>query len=228
MKNLLLLHGALGSKEQFKSLEQVLMNEYKVHKLSFAGHGGETFPESELSIPFFAEQVIDYLDSCEIDKIDIFGYSMGGYVALYLAIHHPNRIGNIFTFATKFDWTLESAQKESSMLNPEVIEVKVPAYAEQLKSVHGENNWKILLNRTANMMISMAKFNYLPSENLTKIENKVMIGIGDKDKMVRLEETIAIYRALPNSSLMVLPNTAHPFDRINLEILSREILSFFS
>lgn len=228
LNNILLLHGAIGSKEQFISLELALNNEYQVHKLSFAGHGGEAFPESELSISYFAKQVIDYLDSKQIDSIDIFGYSMGGYVALYMAIHYPNRVKRIFTFATKFDWSPESAKKESGMLNPEVIEIKVPAYAEQLKSIHGESNWKKLLNKTAEMMLAMSSYDYLNNESLAKIENKVMVGIGDKDKMVSLEETIAAFRALQNSSLLVLPNTAHPFDRINLEVLTREIRSFFS
>lgn len=228
MKSLLLLHGALGSKEQFELLENNLKNDYQVYKLSFAGHGGEAFSESELTIHLFAKQVIEFMDNNKISKIDIFGYSMGGYVALFLAIHFPSRINNIFTFATKFDWSPESAKKESSMLNPDIIELKVPAYAEQLKSIHGDNNWKVLLLKTAEMMLTMANENYLNSELIAKIENKVMIGIGDKDKMVSLEETIAVYRNLQNASLIVLPNTAHPYDRIKLEVLEREIRSFFS
>ncbi len=227
MNNLLLLHGALGSNAQFKELEEILAGFYNVFSLSFAGHGRQQFPEEEFSIPLFANQVINYLDINNIATIDIFGYSMGGYVAIYLALYFPERINKIFTFATKFDWSEESAKKESSMLNSVVIEEKVPAYAEQLKAMHGESNWKTLLDKTSEMMLQMAKKNLLDNNSLTTINHKVMIGIGDKDRMVSLEETISVFRALQRSTLIVFPNTAHPFDRIDLQRLSAEIKKYF-
>ena len=40
-QKLLLLHGALGSKEQFTALNEQLSSEFEVHTLDFEGHGIE-------------------------------------------------------------------------------------------------------------------------------------------------------------------------------------------
>lgn len=40
MKKLLLLHGALGSKNQFKSLKEILKSDFDVYDFNFEGHGG--------------------------------------------------------------------------------------------------------------------------------------------------------------------------------------------
>src|SRR5687767_6066719 len=109
MQKLLLLHGAIGSKEQLQPLAGLLKNEYEIHTLNFSGHGGTPLPE-QFSIELFARDVVDYLDAKKLENINIFGYSMGGYVGLYLARYFPMRIGKVFTFATKFDWTPASAE----------------------------------------------------------------------------------------------------------------------
>ena len=84
MKNILILHGAIGSKDQFELLKHQLVKKYNVHSINFSGHGGEVF-KSKFNIAQFAEDVLNYLNSKNIESIDVFGYSMGGYVALYLA-----------------------------------------------------------------------------------------------------------------------------------------------
>lgn len=225
MQNLILLHGALGAKEQLNSLGDILSNDFKVHLLSFSGHGGNPF-KSEFSISQFSNELEDYIIDNEIQKPNIFGYSMGGYVALYLAKHKPKLLGKIVTLATKFHWTPDIAEKEIKMLDSNTIEEKVPKYAEILKQRHSPNDWKVLLGKTAEMMQGLGRDNALKLTDYNSIENKVLIMIGDKDQMVTLEETIDVYRNLKDSNLMVLPNTIHPIEKVNLNKLSSELIDF--
>jgi pimeloyl-ACP methyl ester carboxylesterase len=46
-------------------------------------------------IPMYAEQLIDLLDAEGIERADIEGESLGGWVGLWLALHHPERIGRL-------------------------------------------------------------------------------------------------------------------------------------
>src|ERR1051326_9543575 len=85
---LLLLHGAIGSKVQLEPLASLLGDKYSVHSMNFSGHGGEPLPE-QFSIAGFANDVLSYLEGNNLPRVNIFGYSMGGYVALYLARHYP-------------------------------------------------------------------------------------------------------------------------------------------
>jgi pimeloyl-ACP methyl ester carboxylesterase len=51
--------------------------------LIFQGHGSDT-TNGDFSIERFANDTLDFLDQHQIDSVNIFGYSMGGYVALKL------------------------------------------------------------------------------------------------------------------------------------------------
>ena len=117
MQPLLLLHGAIGSKDQFPSLVQLLSSDYDVHTLNFSGHGGSAFASEPFSIPLFANDVLNYMQEHGIAKASIFGYSMGGYVGMYLAKHRPEKINKLITLATKYHWDEVIAAKEVQMLN---------------------------------------------------------------------------------------------------------------
>ena len=133
---LLLLHGALGSAAQFDALRQHLPAGQRVWAPDFPGHGGQPTGSTEFSIPAFADSVLAFLDAQNAGPVDVFGYSMGGYVGLYLAWKHPERVRQLWTLGTKFDWTPETAARESSRLDPEKMAAKVPAFAEALARRH--------------------------------------------------------------------------------------------
>src|SRR5688572_15290055 len=115
---LLLLHGAIGAASQFEKLTQLLQPDFEVFSLNFSGHGGKEIPEPGFNMPLFANDVLTFMEEKQLDKVDIFGYSMGGYVALYLALHYPEKVNRIMTLGTKFDWSPEIAAHETRMLNP--------------------------------------------------------------------------------------------------------------
>ena len=101
-QHLLLLHGAIGSKQQLQELADILEHKYIVHTISFSAHGGTSISNEPFSIELFAQEVLSYLEEKNIIQTTVFGYSMGGYVALYLAKHFPQKINKVITFPTKF------------------------------------------------------------------------------------------------------------------------------
>ena len=50
MKNIVLLHGAIGAKDQLQPLADLLKNDFIVHVFNFSGHGGKPFAEEHFSI----------------------------------------------------------------------------------------------------------------------------------------------------------------------------------
>ncbi|MEO8210994.1 MAG: alpha/beta fold hydrolase [bacterium] len=226
MNKLLLLHGAIGSSVQLEALAKRLKNPFDVYLLNFSGHAGKPIPEHSFSIEMFAEDVIYFINKNKLEGINIYGYSMGGYVALYIARNFPGKINKIFTTATKFNWNEETSLKESNLLNAEKIIEKIPKFAEELQQRHSPENWKIVLNKTAGMMIGLGKNRALKDEDFLSIENEVQVSVGDRDNMVTIEETIDVYKKLKNGRLLVLPDTPHPIEKINLERLVNEIKMF--
>ena len=162
-----------------------------------------------------------------IEQTDIFGYSMGGYVGLYLARHHPARVGRLFTLATKFDWNPDGAAREAAMLNPEKMQQKVPQFYAALQQRHSPNNLDELLHRTAAMMTALGEQPEVTLQDLAQIQTPVRVGVGDRDQMVSIEETVQIFRQIPNGQLAVLPATPHPIEKVPLPRLAAEIQEFF-
>lgn len=227
MPDLLLLHGALGAASTLHPLQQLLEADFNVHTLNFRGHGGSQTPLGPFRIELFAEDILRYLDQHQLQQVDIFGYSMGGYVALYLALQHPDRVGRIFTLATKFAWSPETAAKEVKMLQPEKVQEKVPAFAAALARRHQPNEWQEVMRRTADMMQHLGSYPMLTEETLPRIPVPVRVSVGDRDNMVSLQETAWAYRHLPNASLQVFPGTHHPLEKVNLGQLEHELRQFF-
>lgn len=226
MKKLLFLHGAIGAESQFDNLKEELKDKFEIYTMNFSGHGGEAIPD-KFSIELFADDVVKYLEKNNLENIDVFGYSMGGYVALYIASKQKNKLNKIFTTATKFDWNEESSVKESKMLNPAKIGEKIPAFARALEKRHEPGDWKVVLNRTVEMMIELGKKPVITDEILETIENEVLVSVGDKDSMVTIEETANAAGKLKNGKLFILSDTEHPIEKIDVKKLSNQIDSFF-
>ena len=228
MNSLLLLHGAIGSSSQLASLKIEFERQFsEVLLFDFPGHGGKEFSGIEFSIKLFSESVLKFLDENKIDAIDIFGYSMGGYVALYLARHYPQRVGKIFTLGTKLEWNPEISVKEVKMLDPEKISLKVPAFAESLGKRHAPLDWKINLKKTAQMMITLGENPELKKEDFGKINHEILLSIGDRDNMVTKEETMEVYGLLPNGLIEIINNTPHPIEQVDVRKIAAMANDFF-
>lgn len=218
-KPVLLLHGALGAVGQFKELSGLLADKWQPFTLNFSGHGQSAMPEGPFSIPLFADEVLDFLDENDLGRVDIFGYSMGGYVGLYLALHQTGRVGKLITLGTKLEWTEEGAIKEVAMLNPHTLVKKVPKFANLLAERHGPG-WKQTCMKTAEMMLNLGSQDALAHSDFEKIRHKVLLMVGDRDPMVSIAETRAVQQLMENSLLGVLPGTGHPLEKADTRALA--------
>lgn len=221
MKQLLLLHGALGAQSQFDELKNKLGTVYECHSLDFYGHGSSSFSDS-YGIEAFAAQVLKYIDQFQLKGCDVFGYSMGGYVAIFTEYGHPGTFGKIMTLGTKFNWTPESSEREVAFLNPEKMKEKAPKYVESLIKLHGDK-WTQLCEKTAEMMRYLGALPLITDLTLAAIRIPVRVGIGDDDKMVTVEETMKAFRSLQQGSFLVMPTTPHPLDQVNMDRLAYKI-----
>ena len=228
MQHLILLHGAIGAKDQLQVLADELSNEFIVHNLGFIGHGGEPLPREAFSIELFAKQVLAYMENKQIAQASFFGYSMGGYVAMYIAKTSPGKVSKVCTLATKYHWDEATATREMKMLDPAKIKEKLPAFADQLAQRHQPTNWEELMQTTADLLVSLGKSNVLSTEDYPSIQVPVLILLGDRDKMVSLEETVNVYKQLPQGRLGILPATPHPIEQVNLQKLVFELRMFLN
>lgn len=221
---LILLHGAIGSRSQLKPLADLLSDSFEVYRLNFSGHGGEPF-QDQFHIDQFAQELKAFILHHRLEPF-IFGYSMGGYVALKLAHQHHELTKKIMTLGTKFYWDEEIATKEIKMLNPDKMEEKIPAFAAQLKKRHSPNDWKKVLSETASMMTGLGQYNALSLKQHATIDTPTCVALGSEDKMVTLQETQDVAKALPNGHFLALEGDKHPIEQVDQKRLAQEIRTF--
>lgn len=224
---LLLLHGALGSEGQMLNFKRILNERFQADVLTFSGHGKRSTEDVSFSIEQFASDVLDFMDSHKKRQVNIFGYSMGGYVALYLARFFPERVNKIMTLGTKFLWTPDAALKEVKMLDPSMLEEKVPDFVDMLKKIHGSENWGKVVQKTASMMTRMGLQNPISDSDFVLITNPVLLTLGDLDKMVSKAETERIQGLIKGSNVLILENTVHPFEKTDLIMLEQKVNKYF-
>ncbi len=220
---MILLHGALGAAEQLAALSSHVPSG-TAHTFDFIGHGALAPPGEPLTIPRLAAQLEEFVQAHGLHGSPCFGNSMGGYVALLVASRRPGLLGPITTFATKFDWTPESAAKETMQLDPDTIRRKVPKFAALLEARHGNDGWAALCVATAALMQDLGAHPLLDKNALGRVAGPVKVMVGDRDPVVSIEETVAVYRALAQGQLMVLPGVGHPLERAPIDVLARELL----
>lgn len=226
MTPLLLLHGALGSADQFEALMPLLPTDRSIWALNFPGHGGLPLHEP-FSMALFTEAILGFMDREDWDEADIFGYSMGGYAALQLALEHPKKVRRIVTLGTKFDWTPATAARETGFLDPEKIEAKVPQFAAALAERHEPADWKMVLRHTAEMLRNLGDGQALRQEDFEKIFCPVVILRGELDHMVTEEESRQVAEWLPHGRFEALEGTKHPFEQVDVEMLAAKITALF-
>ena len=182
----------------------------------------------EFSIQRFSGELLEFAAKLPAyaRPVSVFGYSMGGYVAVYTALQHPELFHGVATLATKWHWTPESAAREQALLDPAAIEVRLPAFARQLADRHAPNDWKELLLRTSDMLGAMGQRPPIDATNPPGLSIPALLMVGDRDKTVSIPETLAMHEAWPGSSMGVLPDTAHPFEKVDTALLTDLIRRF--
>jgi pimeloyl-ACP methyl ester carboxylesterase len=225
MKHLLFLHGALGTSAIFDDLIAELQDEYVCHCIDLPMHGNNS-EEIIFEMQYFVDYLLMHMVKHFTTKVTVFGYSMGGYIALAAAAKKPEYFQSVFTFSTKFTWNADIAAKEASMLNPANMLEKIPRFVQHLQQIHHVLPWEEIVLRTASLLKHLGNQPLLRPDVLQSILVPVLLGVGDKNKMVSTEETMLAASSIPNSHYYVLPNTKHVFEDTNKKIVASIIRAF--
>lgn len=87
---ILFLHGFMGSGADFRQVVSVLSSDFCCLTLDLPGHGKtEVAKDLDYQMPIVAQTIVALLRELDIIQCFLVGYSMGGRLGLYLAVHFP-------------------------------------------------------------------------------------------------------------------------------------------
>lgn len=88
--DIIILHGLFGSGDNWRSIAKGLEANYRVHLLDLPNHGRSPWTEQQ-SYSSFAQAVLDWADQADIKRFHLMGHSMGGKVAMQMALNDSNK-----------------------------------------------------------------------------------------------------------------------------------------
>lgn len=215
---LVVLHGAYMTVDGMGGLVTDFAESRRVIAVELQGHG-RTADVADRPITYegMADDVAAMLRHLGIDEADAFGYSMGGGVALQLAIRHPGSVRRL---------VVVSASYTSDGMQPELHEMVPSITPEMFAGSPMESAYRELAPNPEDFPVLVEKLKELDmtpfdwgAENVRGIGAPTMIVVGDSDA-VSLEHAVEMFRllgggamgdlsGLPDSQLVVLPGTAH-------------------
>jgi pimeloyl-ACP methyl ester carboxylesterase len=91
----LLVHG-LGSHMDFWHHQvPTLAAEHRVIALDLPGFGASSRTDAPYTPPWYADQISAFLSALQVERVQVVGHSLGGQVALTLALRHPHKVHSL-------------------------------------------------------------------------------------------------------------------------------------
>jgi pimeloyl-ACP methyl ester carboxylesterase len=101
----LAIHGLGGTKGSFLLTVAALAGRFRVVAVDLPGFGDSDKPiGAAYDAPFFADVMIDLLDALGLDRANLIGNSLGGRVALEVALREPERVDRLALLAPSLAW----------------------------------------------------------------------------------------------------------------------------
>jgi pimeloyl-ACP methyl ester carboxylesterase len=224
---LVLLHGGMLTIDlNFASLIPTLAQTHTVVGVEMQGHGRTANIDREITYPNLASDIVALLDHLGIERAAVLGHSMGGGVALELAVSHSDRVSAIVPISASVSKDgmhpdlLDPSTFETSPIMPTAQDFADFKEAYQRLSPHPEQFDTFLMSLSA----MDSDFAGWTDEQLAAISCPVLIVQGDTDFTLIAHAGVMLAK-IPGSALAVVPATTHMQvtrrDTILLPILER-------
>ncbi len=245
---LIFLHGTSGYIESVYKNIKAHAEHFHVYVIDMLGHGFTDKPVGKpYTITEYANHVIDFMDTLGIDRAHFSGQSLGGWVAGWLAIEHPERVnklvlntsGGLFAFPEVMETikrTITNAVMDPSeenvrtrlkrlILDPnqvtdEMIKVR--------QTVYSQPEFKEVVNQILALQEMETRKKYLFTEDaLKKIQSPTCVIWTSHDPTGAAEGARRFEKNIPDCEFYIMDNCAHwpqyenpeTFNKIHLEFL---------
>lgn len=237
---LLLLHGGLGSIDMFRPALPRLAQHRQVIAVDLHGHGRTALGERKFSIESMGDDMAAITRKLGHAKVDVLGYSLGGGVALRMALQQPDSVRRVTLVSTGFsdDGFYPGIRAQQNGLTAEAAAMMkdTPMYQSYVAVAPKVEDFPRLLGILGDYM----RGHYDWSAEIPQLKMPVMLVYGDGD-MYRPEHEIKFYQllggglqdagwnreTLSQNRLAILPDLTH-YDIFTSPRLIETVLPFLN
>lgn len=219
---LLVLHGSFMSGDAMMPLITPFTASRPVIAIDARGQGRSGGVDGELSYERMADDAAAVLAELGVKKADVLGYSMGGTMAIALAVRHPDKIDKqvILSGTSRLDGWYPEVLDAIGKLTPEVF-AGSPIESEYKRLSPSPKKFAAMIEKVKALETKPLSWS---DEDVRRIRGKTMVIVGDADG-VTLDHAIALFKlrgggdvgaatqgfltAPPRARLAILPATSH-------------------
>lgn len=209
---LVLLHsGGMGGIEWQPQIEP-LSKAFHLLIPDLPGHGQSILAEGEtLSIRLMAEAVVEMLAAEYIEKAHILGSSMGGAVALWIALNLPHVVDKLIVYRIGYTKNRQTYQQTRQMANPEYWQrYGMHRWLSRLHEPQGgEDAWQNVIANVSKVLDPKSSDHHHRLEDLGSISAPTLLIVGDSDPLIPLETALEMKKNIADCSLWVMPQATH-------------------
>lgn len=195
-----LLHGGFSDSRDFDGNLDALADRYRLLLPDRRGHGHTADVDGPITVENMAADTSAFIDRIVGGPAALVGYSAGAGVALWVAVHRPDLVSTLVLISGAFDPAGLIVRPDPDGDWPPQI---VSAYADV--SPDGADHFPIVARKIA---AGARQGTPITTADLAKVGCPSLVVAADDD-IVTLEHTIALYRALPDGHLAIIPGATH-------------------
>jgi pimeloyl-ACP methyl ester carboxylesterase len=231
---LVLLHGLGGSKISWLPLLAPLAQNYRLVVPDLPGHGESAKPRTDYTPRYYARVVRQLMDRLEIDRTALVGNSMGGRVALEMALRSPGRVTALALLGPAvpgFRWRYLAGF--TRIVPTEFGALPIPLRERWMTvalhrlfsqpgrlgpeafSVAAKEFIRVYRDPRARMAF-FSSLRHVVTEHpqpffagLRRIKQRCLVIVGQDDRLVPVRLGMRLYEGLPNAELILMPGVGH-------------------
>lgn len=227
---LVLIHGAGGTHQAWAQSTRHIANA-NVSALDLNGHGASA-GNGHADIPSYAADTIALLDALQIEKAIFAGHSMGGGIALTLALDHPERVQGLILVGTGAmlkvaPAVLEKLPTDRAAITAMLVDWFWSENADPAaKSADYDHLMRINLHTFHNDFIACNQFDV--RSRLAQIQTPTLIINGTQDKLTPPKFATYLHENIAHASLVLIEGASHRLPIENAVEFSRLISDFIT
>jgi pimeloyl-ACP methyl ester carboxylesterase len=227
------LHGGMAFFENSFERQREYFSTYRtVVGIDQRGHGHSPDGPWSLSYQMMADDTAAIIERLGFGAVDVVGHSDGANLALILARDHPQLVRRLVISGANIRVDLSAEEKRHTQWSPQQLAGHLREVADGLPpwflpdyskvSPDGPEHWMTLLAKNYEMWLQPV---VIEPADLKKISTPVLVMAGDHD-LISVEETVEMFRDLPNGQLIIVPASNHATFNKRPELVNLAIREF--
>lgn len=223
---LIILHGLFGSARNWQGIARQLADRYTVYALDLRNHGSSPH-DDVMDYPAMSADVLEFIDQHKLQNPIVLGHSMGGKVAMQLALSEPDKLSKLIVvdiapvrYTHNFDDVLlgfshvpldniKSRKEADDYLAEKINSLSLRQFLLQnlINNASGGYQWRVnLASIEANMDTIMG----FPDQQLHSTFNKASLFIkGANSTYLAARYKALIEQQFPKAEGQTIANTGH-------------------